>query len=483
MAIKWGNIIQGSKTSTKGRIGISIDITTTETQATVTVKTYFWSMYALYDSSNSYYYDEEKTSATTYIGSRTIDHKVNSGEGWSTSNQTLLATKTYTVPRVIGDSVKTYSAKITGLENLGTNNVSSVYGTITIPSLASYVIYYDANGGIGAPTGQTKYNNVDLTLHTYAPTRSGYNFLGWHTSNTATTPLYQAGAKYTANASATLYAVWELAYTQPRVSNLSVVRCDANGNETETGTSAKIKFDWEVDRDSPRYAVYYKLTSATEYTSAMSVNTSGKSGRVEAVISGVTFSADETYNIRLNVADSYSHTSKYLVLNALFIPIDMTPDGKSMSFGEPSTDEEGFLKFAYPKVDLAPKEQLLYKGENFFGAKVLWSGNSLMNETHYIDLPKAINSLKNGIVLVFSRNGDYNIITYYVPKESVVAYGRTGWCFPMCTALFDYIGSKTLYISNTKIEGHADNDATGKNATSGITYHNEAFFLRYVYEV
>ena len=41
------------------------------------------------------------------------------------------------------------------------------------------------------------------------PTRSGYKFLGWSTSSTATTATYTAGGSYTANAAATLYAVWQ----------------------------------------------------------------------------------------------------------------------------------------------------------------------------------------------------------------------------------------------------------------------------------
>lgn len=39
-------------------------------------------------------------------------------------------------------------------------------------------------------------------------TRSGYTFLGWATSSSATSASYQPGGSYTANASVTLYAVW-----------------------------------------------------------------------------------------------------------------------------------------------------------------------------------------------------------------------------------------------------------------------------------
>lgn len=71
-----------------------------------------------------------------------------------------------------------------------------------------YTITFDANGGSGAPSSQTKAYGVTLTLSSTVPTRTGYTFLGWSTSSIATSATYAAGASYTANAAATLYAVW-----------------------------------------------------------------------------------------------------------------------------------------------------------------------------------------------------------------------------------------------------------------------------------
>ena len=73
----------------------------------------------------------------------------------------------------------------------------------------NYTITYDANGGIGAPSSQTKTHGVELTLSSTEPTREGYTFIGWGTSDTATTATYQPGDSYTSNSARTLYAVWE----------------------------------------------------------------------------------------------------------------------------------------------------------------------------------------------------------------------------------------------------------------------------------
>lgn len=75
-------------------------------------------------------------------------------------------------------------------------------------SANSYTISYNANGGTGAPSSQTKAHGITLTLRTSTPTRSGYTFLGWSTSNTSTSVSYQPGGRYTGNVNVTLYAVW-----------------------------------------------------------------------------------------------------------------------------------------------------------------------------------------------------------------------------------------------------------------------------------
>lgn len=73
----------------------------------------------------------------------------------------------------------------------------------------TYTVKYNANGGSGAPDAQVKTHGVDLTLSSKKPTKSGYDFAGWATSASGSVA-YAAGAKYTANKSVTLYAVYTI---------------------------------------------------------------------------------------------------------------------------------------------------------------------------------------------------------------------------------------------------------------------------------
>ena len=73
-----------------------------------------------------------------------------------------------------------------------------------------FPITYDANGGTDAPAAERKVLGDDLTLTTREPRRSGYVFAGWSTTVNGTVN-YQPGDRYTADESATLYAVWQKA--------------------------------------------------------------------------------------------------------------------------------------------------------------------------------------------------------------------------------------------------------------------------------
>lgn len=73
----------------------------------------------------------------------------------------------------------------------------------------TYTITYDANGGENAPDSQTVEGGGSVTLATGVPAWTGYDFLGWSTSQTATAAEYQPGGIYPGG-NATLYAVWEI---------------------------------------------------------------------------------------------------------------------------------------------------------------------------------------------------------------------------------------------------------------------------------
>ena len=80
-------------------------------------------------------------------------------------------------------------------------------------------VYYNANGGSGAPSTQSHWAGYSVTLSATTPTRSGYNFKGWATSPTATVKQYDPNTSYALYTTVTLYAVWEQAASTLTASN------------------------------------------------------------------------------------------------------------------------------------------------------------------------------------------------------------------------------------------------------------------------
>jgi uncharacterized repeat protein (TIGR02543 family) len=108
------------------------------------------------------------------------------------------------------------------------------YGIGSTVYLTLYNITYNANGGIGAPAAQKKLKGQDLILSSTIPTRERMTFLGWATSATGTVE-YAPGAGYSAEATVTLYAVW-----QPINGEFSVTYNKNSADATYTGVGIDV---------------------------------------------------------------------------------------------------------------------------------------------------------------------------------------------------------------------------------------------------
>lgn len=198
----------------------------------------------------------------------------------------------------------------------------------------TYTVSYNANGGSGAPANQTKTYGVNLTLSNAKPTRTNYVFKGWGTSASATTVAYAAGASYTNNAAITLYAIWELDYVKPRVTNLSITRCDSEGALDDNGLYALISFNWECDRALSSITVEFESESTGSKT--YSISASGTSGSVSQRLGDGTFSTETTYSVTLVVTDSIDSTYVFGTIAGTKFVIDFKAGGTGAAFGKPA---------------------------------------------------------------------------------------------------------------------------------------------------
>lgn len=117
---------------------------------------------------------------------------------------------------------------------------------ITAPDPPTYTITYNANGGTGAPSSQTKTHGVSITLRTTKPTKSNasagsytvtldanegdcstksltaarttsYTFSKWNTKSGGTGTSYNPGQTYSTNGDLYLYAIYSSSTTTDSV--------------------------------------------------------------------------------------------------------------------------------------------------------------------------------------------------------------------------------------------------------------------------
>lgn len=274
--------------------------------------------------------------------SYTVSYNANGGTGapskqtkWKDQNLTLSSTKpTRTGYTFLGWATSASGAAVYS-EKLGMTYKGDAAVTLyAVWQAMTYTVSYDANGGTGAPSSQTKTYGTPLAISSTKPTKANYAFKGWGLTASATTVAYASGASYTANAAVTLYAIWELSYVKPRIFNLSVERCLLDGTPSEDSTTAvKVHFDWETDKDITACAIRYKLSTAAVWNTATIFGQSGKSGTVDKIIT-TAIDPEKTYTFEVDVTDGGGSNTATIDLSSMTFPIDAKAGGKGVAFGK-----------------------------------------------------------------------------------------------------------------------------------------------------
>lgn len=368
----------------------------------------------------------------------------------------------------------------------------------------TYTVSYDANGGSGAPGSQTKTYGATLTLSKTKPTRTNYNFKGWSKDKSATSPTYSAGGVYTEDAAVTLYAVWELAYWAPKITDVFVHRCTNTGVNDEEGLYAKVDFKWEC----------CQILGANNVKSitvdSKTVSVSGTTGSVSAVVGG-NYSIDEYYRIPIVVVDSKNGTSTYdTYIESYSFTIDFKAGGKGVAFGMPAKEDGFHVNFpshfyeaikCYAGIqseegaisghsiigdDIYSYGDITANGNLTYTQKVLWSGiwhGGWAQAAGEAIFSEPVSIQHSGIVLVFQeydpstqKVSGTNINSFFVSKEQIALLSGAGVNFTFVQWFGNQFVSKYLYINDTKITGNVDN-ATGSWTRNGVDFCNNKTVL------
>jgi len=227
------------------------------------------------------------------------------------------------------------------------------YITVTVTG-DPYNITYDANGGSDAPDAQQKGENVQLTLSSTVPTRTGYTFAGWNTASDGSGTAYAAGATYTANAALTLYAQW----TQNTAPAYDVTANLANGAYWATFYSNA--GNYQAPDGTQVFAVNLNTTTA-EITMSEISDRIVKSGE-GVVLKQETTSSDAATTITMTLTATAA-TDSYFSGNSLTGTMtDITNPDYGHIYVLNGTNGAGFYKLSSSGTIGANKAYLTYAG-------------------------------------------------------------------------------------------------------------------------
>lgn len=228
-----------------------------------------------------------------------------------TSVSVVFTIETFTGDTSIGTNTKTISCAIP----------ASVKPTVSL-SVADVYTYRTTYGAYVQGKSKLKIDinaagSQGSTIKSYNTTIDGKTYT---TASVTTSALSGSGTltiktTVTDSRGRTASTTWDvtvLPYSAPKITSLSVKRCNADGSSNATGAYFKITFSAETtalnSKNTATYTLQYKKASATSYTSKTLTDYAGK----YAVTGGThIFAADTSaYNIILTAKDAFSEYTK-----------------------------------------------------------------------------------------------------------------------------------------------------------------------------
>ena len=416
----------------------------------------YWRVYINVSVNNSYSATQSKVSFSYGIDwVKSIAGDDDANNYWTSSDTTYVSctgetTKKYSPTKVLtksntgsgyyqyassyfivdkGTSAKTVTLKAHiyhGSTRTTYKGTSDVTTTASITAKDHYTVSYNANGGSGAPSSQTKWYGTTLTLSSTKPTRGGYAFTKWNTKSDGSGTSYSSGGSYTANAGATLYAQWSV--TNPPTCKASLSRTTLRqGFDNLVVTISNIyKYSGRSISDITVTINGHKLTGTgtTKTFSAGTFTTADRGTRAVSVTIKDNLGAQTTYTNVGNVSIIAPTWKKTVIVPES----DLPPMDKN---GTMTLDDLQVYNYTSSKYEAVGKNGLKCDGYVFYEVAVT-QVQFEADETRY-----------------YTKSGDnYIQCTLYSSYDPNETYYIKGWEFDL-TLNENQVSDKTSTTPNT----------------------------------
>lgn len=232
----------------------------------------------------------DATSATLTIGLNTYNGSTQIG-----------TTQTVNVKVTVPSSVKPAISSVTVSEAV--SDIASGYG-VYIQGKSKLHIVTDASGTYGSTISAIKHTIAGTAYTAKADYTSGFITASGDVS-IVTTVTDSRGR--TASKTTTVYVY---AYAAPKITKFACIRCGEGGAVNNNGTYVKVSMAFYVspvdNKNAKSYRLEYKTTADTDYTELASGSVYSYD---DVYITGGTFLAANSYDIRLTVTDSFTSST------------------------------------------------------------------------------------------------------------------------------------------------------------------------------
>ena len=337
---KEGSFVGSGSTRTHVELYISAgeDWSTTETDTSIEVDFSCFGMYysiqPTLTSSSTATTRLEVTGQTTQTTTKTGSQSFNGG-----IEKSFIFSKTHSTQKITTKGTFTFS-NFKDANGNTFSGTSTATGTFNIPPKTSYQITLNLNGGTGAATSATKWHGENLVFP--APTKDGYALAGW----TDGTQTYDSEHPYTANAAATLTAVWTPTISAIYITDLTVKRATSAGVLSDEGTYALIEPAWRVEGAATgTITVAATMDSTPAYSDSETVTKSSTanvdSGDLANPPSFLASGAEtnQRYTVNVTVSCGGKTATRSVVLPTAYFVMDVKAGGHGIAFGTPATTD------------------------------------------------------------------------------------------------------------------------------------------------
>lgn len=259
------------------------------------------------------------------------------------------------IPNATSGTVSIRCITYNGSTQIGTKTVSmtakvpsSVVPTISsltveeaVASLASqFTAYIQGKSKVKATI--TAAGAKGSTIKTYSSTLDSKTYTGasWTSGVLTSSGSFTLTAKVTDSRGRTATktaTVTVVEYTTPKVTAFTAYRSDESGNAVDDGTYVTVNYKYTVPTlgggNTAALKIEYKRSADTDWTTLLT-GTALTADKKETP-TGVTFSVDYQYDLRLTVTDYFKAESVYLaLLPSGAVILDLAADGLGIAFGK-----------------------------------------------------------------------------------------------------------------------------------------------------